>query len=170
MGATTFCQQTRLMLCASKRHSFSSRNNARMVCRKYNLNQSIILSFHHPSLQVHRLSIVEAKEARSPGACLSVFAIKCCSRMLLPLGIVYSLVFLEMKLHPIGDETWCGPSRSSSTSSWSHIVSRHLPLRRALLRRRTLCDSRSPLPAPPVLASETPKHSEKLHLHHVLGE
>ena len=31
-------------------------------------------------------------------------------------------------------------------------------------------DSRSPLPAPPVLASGTPKQSEKLHLHHVLGE
>ena len=31
-------------------------------------------------------------------------------------------------------------------------------------------DSRSPLPAPPVLASGAPKQSEKLHLHHVLGE
>ena len=31
-------------------------------------------------------------------------------------------------------------------------------------------DSRSLLPAPPVLASGTPKQSEKLHLHHVLGE
>ena len=31
-------------------------------------------------------------------------------------------------------------------------------------------DSRSPLPAPPVLVSGAPKQSEKLHLHHVLGE
>ena len=56
--ATTFRQQTCLVLCASKRHSFSSGNNARMVCRpdKYSLNLSIISSFHHPSLQVHDAS------------------------------------------------------------------------------------------------------------------
>ena len=31
-------------------------------------------------------------------------------------------------------------------------------------------DSRSPLPASPVLVSGAPKQSEKLHLHHVFGE